>query len=156
MRKLLDAVKQVDINLPENAALIPKFTGCIVITHDDRILLQERPLNWRTFPGMIATFGGKIDSNETPVEALVRELNEELGANADPADIIELGALTEAVTDHKEIAFLYYWHDKENTITGCYECDPIYFQDTKDALAHPKLTDDVIWALMECELRKLI
>lgn len=156
MRKLLDAVKKVDINHPENAALLKKFTGCIIITHDNQILLQERPLNWRTFPGMIATFGGKIDGTETPIEALVRELNEELGAIAHSNDVVELGALTEAVTDHKELAFLYYWHDKENTITGCYECDPIYFRDADAALNHPKLTDDVIWALEECKRRGLL
>lgn len=35
--------------------------------------------------------GGKIDAGETPVQALVRELHEELGLHIDPAQAIALG-----------------------------------------------------------------
>lgn len=35
--------------------------------------------------------GGKIDAGETPVQALVRELNEELGLHIDPAQALHLG-----------------------------------------------------------------
>ncbi|WP_236235151.1 NUDIX hydrolase [Pseudomonas faucium] len=35
--------------------------------------------------------GGKIDAGETPVQALARELHEELGLSIDPAQAIPLG-----------------------------------------------------------------
>jgi len=35
--------------------------------------------------------GGKIDAGETPVQALVRELHEELGLRIDPAQAMHLG-----------------------------------------------------------------
>jgi 8-oxo-dGTP pyrophosphatase MutT (NUDIX family) len=35
--------------------------------------------------------GGKIDAGESPVQALVRELHEELGLNIDPTTAVHLG-----------------------------------------------------------------
>jgi len=43
------------------------------------VLLIHRPSNMRAHPGQIAFPGGKLDSGEGPVEAALREANEELG-----------------------------------------------------------------------------
>jgi len=105
---------------------------------------------------MIATFGGRIEANESPSQALIRELHEELGAKIQDCDLIKLGVITEAITQHKELVHLYFWHDKEGTITGCYECEAQYFDKVTLALNHPKLMDDVRWALLECQNKKLL
>jgi len=73
-----EGIKQVDLVKIDVSAFKQQNTGCIVLTHDRRILLQHRPDNWRTFPGMIATFGGHIEAYETPSNAIVRELHKEL------------------------------------------------------------------------------
>lgn len=55
---------------------------CAVIRRDDLVLVAQRPahkhlgLKWE-FPG------GKIEANESPAEALVREIREELGCAID-------------------------------------------------------------------------
>jgi len=43
------------------------------------VLMLHRPSNMRAHPGQIAFPGGKIDPGEGPVEAALREANEELG-----------------------------------------------------------------------------
>jgi len=152
----IEGMKQIDLTKVDVSAYKQQNTGCIVLTHDNRILLQYRPDNWRTFPGMLATFGGHIETNESPLNAIVRELYEELGATAKPDDLISLGAVTEVITQHTELVHLYFWHDEQNTITGCYEGEAQYFDNISDALANPKLMDDVRWALLECQNRGLL
>lgn len=46
--------------------------------------------------------GGKIDAGETPVQALVRELQEELGLRIDPAQAMHLGQFS-APADRKSV-----------------------------------------------------
>ena len=61
------------------------------ITERERpgFLLIHRPSNMRSHPGQVAFPGGKIDPGETPIEAALREANEELGI--DPADVTVIG-----------------------------------------------------------------
>jgi len=61
------------------------------ITERERpgFLLIHRPSNMRSHPGQVAFPGGKIDPGETPVEAALREANEELGI--DPALVTVIG-----------------------------------------------------------------
>jgi len=151
----ITGIKQVDLSQIDESAFKQRHAGCIVLTCNGRLLLQHRPDNWRTFPGMIATFGGHIEDNETSAQAIIRELHEELGAKVNQDDLVELGAVTEDVTQHTELVYLYFWHDKQNSITGCYECEAQYFDNTADALDHPKLMDDVRWALNECQRMRL-
>ncbi len=91
-----EGIKQIDLTKIDVSAFKQQNTGCIVLTHDNRILLQYRPDNWRTFPGRVATFGGHIETNESPLNAIVRELHEELGATATPDDLIGLGVSTQS------------------------------------------------------------
>lgn len=57
------------------------------LLHDaeGRVLLAARPPG-KAFAGRWEFPGGKIDAGEQPVEALIRELSEELGIEADPND----------------------------------------------------------------------
>lgn len=55
------------------------------------ILLIHRPSTMRAHPGQVAFPGGKIDPGEGPVEAALREANEELGIQGNDVRIIGEG-----------------------------------------------------------------
>ncbi len=63
---------------------IPVVTG--LIRKGDKVLVGQRPVG-HTLAGHWEFPGGKIEKNESPEQALARELNEELGIEA------EVGAL---------------------------------------------------------------
>lgn len=150
------SIKVVDSSKIHEKSFKRNYVGCIVFTKDRKILLQQRPENWRTFPGCLATFGGEIESGELPLDALQRELKEELGAILDINNVISLGSITEAITNYSELIYAYFWHDKNGTITGCYECKPKYYDTVSEALTHTKIMEDVKWMLKECQKLKPI
>lgn len=49
-----------------------------LIDADGRVLIAQRP-EGKALPGLWEFPGGKVDANERPEEALIRELREELG-----------------------------------------------------------------------------
>ena len=49
-----------------------------LVDRDNRVLLAQRP-EGKTLAGLWEFPGGKLNANETPEQALVRELHEELG-----------------------------------------------------------------------------
>jgi 8-oxo-dGTP pyrophosphatase MutT (NUDIX family) len=57
---------------------------------DPSMILLHRPDHMRAHPGQIAFPGGRLDAGETPVQAALREAEEELGI--DPAHVRIIGA----------------------------------------------------------------
>jgi len=152
----ITGIKQVDLSKIEQPKFKQQYADCVILTYNRKILLQHRPDNWRTSPGMITTFGGHIETHETPTQAVIRELQEEVGAKVTVDKLLTLGTITEECTQHTELVHLFFWHDKHNTITGCYECEAQYFDNVVEALAHPKLMEYVHWVLVECQNRELL
>lgn len=55
------------------------------------VLLLHRPSSMRAHPGQVAFPGGRIDPGETPVEAALREANEELGIDPESVRVVGSG-----------------------------------------------------------------
>lgn len=52
--------------------------ACAVVDADNRVLLSQRPQG-KAMAGLWEFPGGKVEAGETPEDALIRELREELG-----------------------------------------------------------------------------
>ena len=107
----MSSLASLKIIHPEEILLKNKnqsFADCVILSHDNKILLQKRPQHWSKFGETVNLFGGKVESNETPMEEMIREIKEELGGIIIPSDVIYLGSLTEEITGHRYIIHIYF------------------------------------------------
>lgn len=71
-----------------SAATVPRrlllVAACVLIDADGRVLIAQRP-EGKAMAGLWEFPGGKVEAGESPEETLVREMNEELGVEIQPA-----------------------------------------------------------------------
>jgi len=77
-----------------------------LIDVDGRVLVQQRAAD-RTMAGLWEFPGGKVDPDETPEAALIRELAEELGIETDAACLAPAAFASEALGDRHLLLMLY-------------------------------------------------
>ena len=63
--------------------------ACALVDADGRVLLAQRPPG-KTMAGLWEFPGGKVEADERPEEALIRELHEELGISVQEACLAPL------------------------------------------------------------------
>ncbi len=130
--------------------------ACLILTQDKKLLFQQRDLDCHRYPNSLGPFGGRIELGEQPIDCLVRELQEELGAHASPSTITFLDTITKPNAEHKELIYNYFWEDSCNTITGCYEGKAKRFDNIQELLTHPNVLNDVKWLLQSCQNKGFI
>jgi len=79
-----------------SGAALPGIRSPATWSHDAAVLLTRRPAHMRNHPGQWALPGGSIDGDESPEQAALRELHEEVGLKLDDGAI--LGRLDDFVT----------------------------------------------------------
>lgn len=156
MTKFSGAIQQVDLTQINETDFERRYVGCIVLIKDNKILLQQRGANWDHFPGYLSEFGGQIEADESPIQALVRELREELGAVVGEHEVVSFGAITEKATKYTELVHIYFWHDKKSTITGCYEGELKYFDSVQAVFDHSNVMESARWLLHLCLENQLL
>lgn len=77
-----------------------------LVDADGRVLVQQR-LPERSMAGLWEFPGGKVEPEETPEAALIRELGEELGIDTEAACLAPAGFASEALGDRHLLLLLY-------------------------------------------------
>jgi len=91
--------------------------ACALIDSQGRVLLGERPQG-KNFAGLWEFPGGKVEIGETPEQALIRELEEEIGVKVSEADLQPLNFSSHASPDFHLLMPLYLCHSYSGTPQG--------------------------------------
>lgn len=75
--------------MPDSPSEMPLLVTAAVIFDGEKVLITRRPED-KLHPGLWEFPGGKVDSGESPSEALCREIREELAVEVQILEIFEV------------------------------------------------------------------
>jgi 8-oxo-dGTP pyrophosphatase MutT (NUDIX family) len=139
------------VNVAKDAAvLLPLFVD---EGGDTRLLLTRRSGRLRNHRGEVAFPGGRLDANETPIEAALREAEEEIGLPRHAVRIVgELESLTTVVSSSRITPLVGVVDDMTSLLPSLRpnpgEVDRI-FSVTLDELTDPDCYREEIWAFAD-------
>jgi mutator protein MutT len=110
-----------------------QIAAAVLLTPDGRVILQRRTKDDLTKPNKLALFGGHIEADETPEQAILRELKEETSLKS-----FNLKKLAE---QHWYIASV------DSSTFDVYEGAGAEVFTIDEALAHPDITYSTRYAL---------
>jgi 8-oxo-dGTP diphosphatase len=91
--------------------------ACALIDADGRVLIAERPAG-KAMAGLWEFPGGKVDADERPEDALIRELKEELGIVVNEACLAPLTFASHTYEDFHLMMPLYVCRRWEGTVSA--------------------------------------
>jgi 8-oxo-dGTP diphosphatase len=90
--------------------------ACALIDADGRVLIAERPAG-KPMAGLWEFPGGKVDAGERPEDALIRELQEELGIMVNESCLAPLTFASHTYTEFHLLMPLYVCRRWQGTVS---------------------------------------
>ena len=91
--------------------------ACVLVNGDGAVLIARRP-EGRPLAGVWEFPGGKVEKEEEPEAALIRELAEELGIEIAKADLAPLTFVSHAYSDFHLLMPLYVCRRWQGEVSG--------------------------------------
>ncbi len=91
--------------------------ACALLNEEGAVLIAKRPLG-RPLAGLWEFPGGKVEAGEEPEEALIRELEEELGIEVAKGDLAPLTFASHAYPDFHVLMPVYLCRRWRGTVTA--------------------------------------
>jgi 8-oxo-dGTP diphosphatase len=85
---------------------IKLVAACALINEQGRVLINKRP-EGKDFAGFWEFPGGKVEANETPEEAIIRELKEEINIDVSAACLAPLSFTEKNYEKYYVVVLLY-------------------------------------------------
>lgn len=107
--------------MSEESKSVRKF-ACVQLKRGKNYVLQHRDDKpGITSPGLYQFWGGALFEEEYPIDAAIRELEEETGLSADKDRLENIGVFNYELGGIIESVTVYKYEVPEDTIVSCYE-----------------------------------
>ncbi|ARO15650.1 8-oxo-dGTP diphosphatase [Ketogulonicigenium robustum] len=93
------------------------LVAAVALIRDQRVLLAQRPAG-KSLAGLWEFPGGKLEAGESPEQALIREMEEELGIRATPDALTPLAFASHSYPDFHLLMPLYACRKWDGTPQG--------------------------------------
>lgn len=91
--------------------------ACALIDTDNRVLIAQRPAG-KSMAGLWEFPGGKVEEGETPEDAVIRELHEELGIDIPPSCLAPFVFASHGYEDFHLLMPLFLCRKWHGTVTA--------------------------------------
>lgn len=117
----------------------------LVLVKDNKILLSKKKRGFGM--GILNGVGGKLEPNETPEQAMVREAKEEIGITLNNVEPVGEITFNEVVKGEREIVIMYLFlaHDFQGEIVESDEVGESKWYSVDDIPYNKMFKDDVHW-----------
>ena len=98
---------------------LKRYSGVILLSCDNEFVLQKRENKTDiSNPGLITTFGGVCKHNETHIDCLIREINEELRYSLNRKNIFHFLNLQKKEMDETYTNCVFYYYSERVQINN--------------------------------------
>ena len=101
-----------DRDFVHNNNLYHRHVSCFILNKKGEVLLQRRSITKKKNPGIWSKTGGHVDTGETVIDALKREVKEEIGLEMDDNNIFFMNKFKSTNPNYFSYGYIYITDNK--------------------------------------------